>query len=49
MTLLPSPFPKELYEQAVDAQQALNELYFRIACDHDFLMDAYKDVIKVGF
>ncbi|KAL3081936.1 hypothetical protein niasHS_011561 [Heterodera schachtii] len=46
IALLPSPFPRELYEQATDAQQSLNELYFRIACDHDFLMEAYKDVIK---
>uniref|UniRef100_A0A183C5U9 Glutathione synthetase n=1 Tax=Globodera pallida TaxID=36090 RepID=A0A183C5U9_GLOPA len=46
ITLLPSPFPRELYEQAVDVQQQLNELYFRIASDHEFLMDSFKDVIK---
>uniref|UniRef100_A0A914HU10 Glutathione synthetase n=1 Tax=Globodera rostochiensis TaxID=31243 RepID=A0A914HU10_GLORO len=46
ITLLPSPFPLELYEQAVDVQQQLSELYFRIASDHQFLMDSFKDVIK---
>uniref|UniRef100_A0A914H9I9 Glutathione synthetase n=1 Tax=Globodera rostochiensis TaxID=31243 RepID=A0A914H9I9_GLORO len=46
ITLLPSPFPRELYEQAVDVQQQLSELYFRIASDHEFLMDSFKDVIK---
>uniref|UniRef100_A0A183BSS4 Glutathione synthetase n=1 Tax=Globodera pallida TaxID=36090 RepID=A0A183BSS4_GLOPA len=46
INLLPSPFPRELYEQAVDVQRQLSELYFRIASDHEFLMDAFKDVIK---
>uniref|UniRef100_A0A914I918 Glutathione synthetase n=1 Tax=Globodera rostochiensis TaxID=31243 RepID=A0A914I918_GLORO len=46
LALLPSPFPRELYEQAIDVQQSLNELYFRVSCDHEFLMEAYKEVIK---
>jgi glutathione synthetase len=46
ITLLPSPFPAELYETAVSLQQMLNELYFRIAMDHEFLIEAYKDVMK---
>uniref|UniRef100_A0A183CSG2 Ferritin n=1 Tax=Globodera pallida TaxID=36090 RepID=A0A183CSG2_GLOPA len=46
LTLLPSPFPRELYEQAIDVQQSLNELYFRVSCDHEFLMEAYEEVIK---
>ncbi|KAL3100144.1 hypothetical protein niasHT_029874 [Heterodera trifolii] len=46
IVLCPSPFPRELYDHAVNVQQAMNELYFRVASDHDFLMDAYKDVVK---
>ncbi|KAI3408414.1 hypothetical protein GPALN_010340 [Globodera pallida] len=46
LALLPSPFPRELYEQAIDVQQSLNELYFRVACDHEFLMEAFEQVIK---
>ncbi|KAL3105223.1 hypothetical protein niasHT_024117 [Heterodera trifolii] len=46
IALLPSPFPRELYDHAVNVQQAMNELYFRVASDHDFLMDAFKDVVK---
>ncbi|KAL3078564.1 hypothetical protein niasHT_034039 [Heterodera trifolii] len=46
IALFPSPFPRELYDHAVNVQQAMNELYFRVASDHDFLMDAFKDVIK---
>ncbi|KAL3105989.1 hypothetical protein niasHT_028719 [Heterodera trifolii] len=30
----------------VNVQQAMNELYFRVASDHDFLMDAFKEVVK---
>ncbi|KAL3103554.1 hypothetical protein niasHT_029697 [Heterodera trifolii] len=46
IALFPSPFPRELYDHAVNVQQAMNELYFRVASDHDFLMDAFKDVVK---
>jgi hypothetical protein len=46
MTLLPSPFPLELFQKAVAIQETLNELYFRISMDHDFLVEAYKNVVK---
>jgi glutathione synthetase len=46
LSLLPSPFPRELYEQAISVQKTLNELYFRISMDHDFLVESYKDVVK---
>lgn len=46
MTLLPSPFPLELFEKAISVQEILNELYFRISMDHEFLVDAYKNVVK---
>ncbi|KAI3421793.1 hypothetical protein GPALN_012336 [Globodera pallida] len=46
LALFPSPFPDSLYTQAMEVQETLNELYFRISCDHEFLLEAYKDVIK---
>uniref|UniRef100_A0A914XZE2 Glutathione synthetase n=1 Tax=Panagrolaimus superbus TaxID=310955 RepID=A0A914XZE2_9BILA len=46
MALFPSPFPSHLLKQAVDAQDPMTELYFYLAWDHDFLIEAHKDVIK---
>ncbi|KAL3071535.1 hypothetical protein niasHT_031899 [Heterodera trifolii] len=46
LTLFPSPFPRSAFEQAMNVQKAMNLLYFRVACDFDFLMDAFKDVTK---
>ncbi|KAL3087210.1 hypothetical protein niasHS_009090 [Heterodera schachtii] len=46
LTLFPSPFPRDAFEQALKAQKAMNLLYFRVARDYEFLMNAYKDVIK---
>lgn len=46
IALLPSPFPAELFEKAKAVQETLSELYFRISLDHDFLIDAYRDVVK---
>jgi len=43
---MPSPFPAELFEKAKAVQETLSELYFRISLDHDFLVDAYRDVVK---
>uniref|UniRef100_A0A183C365 Glutathione synthetase n=1 Tax=Globodera pallida TaxID=36090 RepID=A0A183C365_GLOPA len=45
-TLFPSPFPRKFYDQAMAVQKAMSLLYFRIACDFDFLKMAYKDVIQ---
>ena len=47
ISLLPSPFPRELYEEVVAIQPTLNELYFRISLDREFLLEAYKEVIGV--
>jgi hypothetical protein len=44
--LLPSPFPKELYVQSIDVQPFVNELYFRVSMDHDFLFKAYEGMLK---
>jgi glutathione synthetase len=46
MALFPSPFPSHLLKQAFEAQDAMTELYFYLAWDHDFLIEAHKDVIK---
>uniref|UniRef100_A0AC34QMD2 Glutathione synthetase n=1 Tax=Panagrolaimus sp. JU765 TaxID=591449 RepID=A0AC34QMD2_9BILA len=46
LALFPSPFPAKLYQQAVEVQNAMLELYFRLAWDHDFLVEAHKEVIK---
>ncbi|KAL3106756.1 hypothetical protein niasHT_017796 [Heterodera trifolii] len=46
VSLLPSPFPREAFEKAIAVQEAMQLLYFRVACDLDFLLDAYKDVVK---
>uniref|UniRef100_A0A914H5C6 Glutathione synthase n=1 Tax=Globodera rostochiensis TaxID=31243 RepID=A0A914H5C6_GLORO len=45
-TLFPSPIPRKFYDQAMAVQKAMSLLYFRIACDFDFLKMAYKDVIQ---
>ncbi|KHN87278.1 Glutathione synthetase [Toxocara canis] len=45
-TLLPSPFPRRIFQQAVDIQQATNLLYFRISWDYDFLIKSHADVVK---
>uniref|UniRef100_A0A915MAS9 Uncharacterized protein n=1 Tax=Meloidogyne javanica TaxID=6303 RepID=A0A915MAS9_MELJA len=46
IALMPSPFPAELFEKAKAVQETLSELYFRISLDHDFLVYAYRDVVK---
>ncbi|KAL3076441.1 hypothetical protein niasHT_039930 [Heterodera trifolii] len=45
VTLLPSPFPREAFNKVVAVQEAMNLLYFRVANDYEFMMDAYKDVV----
>ncbi|VDK44604.1 unnamed protein product [Anisakis simplex] len=45
-TLLPSPFPNRLFQEAVNIQQAINLLYFRISSDYEFLVNAHAEVIK---
>uniref|UniRef100_A0A915AN01 Glutathione synthetase n=1 Tax=Parascaris univalens TaxID=6257 RepID=A0A915AN01_PARUN len=45
-TLLPSPFPRHIFQQAVDVQQATNLLYFRISWDYEFLVESHAEVVK---
>uniref|UniRef100_A0A914DMV3 Glutathione synthetase n=1 Tax=Acrobeloides nanus TaxID=290746 RepID=A0A914DMV3_9BILA len=47
-TLLPTPFPRKLFDQAKAVQMAMNILYFRVSWDYKFLMDSHKDVIKTN-
>jgi glutathione synthase len=43
VTLFPSPFPKNSFEQAQSLQQTYNELYARIACDAEWLEEIMKE------
>ncbi|KAL3089276.1 hypothetical protein niasHS_006998 [Heterodera schachtii] len=44
--LYPSPFPRSLFQQAVDVHQAMLLLYFRISSDYAFLKDAHRQVVN---
>ncbi|KAH7349481.1 glutathione synthetase [Plectosphaerella cucumerina] len=44
VTLFPSPFPRECFEQARSAQKTYNELYAAISRDEGFLADAVDEV-----
>lgn len=48
-SLLPSPFPRKLFEEARRLQPICNELYARIAMDHEFLERVFVglNVVKV--
>ncbi|CAD5114549.1 DgyrCDS3667 [Dimorphilus gyrociliatus] len=46
-TLLPSPFPKDLYEKALKVQQPFNELMIKVAHDKEFLYECLKNTIEV--
>lgn len=49
MTLFPSPFPEQLFNHAKRIQEALNELYFRVALDHEFLMKTLRVCHFTGY
>ncbi|PNH46484.1 hypothetical protein VD0004_g1578 [Verticillium dahliae] len=44
VTLFPSPFPRQCFEQARTVQKTYNELYAAISRDEEFLADAVKEV-----
>ncbi|KAE9552452.1 hypothetical protein FO519_004337 [Halicephalobus sp. NKZ332] len=46
LALFPSMFPAKLFQQAQDVQDEMLELYFHLSWDHDFLIEAHKEVIK---
>uniref|UniRef100_A0A183CET1 Glutathione synthetase n=1 Tax=Globodera pallida TaxID=36090 RepID=A0A183CET1_GLOPA len=43
LSLYPSPFPRKLFQQAVDVQKAMLLLYFRASCDFAFLKEAHRE------
>ncbi|KAL8349578.1 hypothetical protein RB598_005104 [Gaeumannomyces tritici] len=45
VTLFPSPFPKNCFEQAQAAQKPYNELYAKISQDEDFLRQMVEEVM----
>lgn len=46
-TLLPSPFPREEFQNARDIQIILNTLIHRVAHDYDFLKETLQETVKV--
>ncbi|KAI3410450.1 hypothetical protein GPALN_004552 [Globodera pallida] len=46
LSLYPSPFPRKLFQQAVDVHKAMLLLYFRASCDYAFLKDAHREVLN---
>ncbi|CAJ0950792.1 unnamed protein product, partial [Mesorhabditis belari] len=44
--LLPSPFPRELFQHAVKVQNDIARLYLQLAHERDFLMKCHAQVIK---
>ncbi|KAL5967518.1 Glutathione synthetase, partial [Taenia solium] len=45
-TLLPSPYPKVQFEEAVDIQRSFNSLFLCVASDHEFLKSTFKPVLS---
>ena len=43
VSLIPSPFPKRLFEQAMSLQKSYNELYMRVAGDPGWLYGILKE------
>ncbi|XP_014476113.1 PREDICTED: glutathione synthetase-like isoform X2 [Dinoponera quadriceps] len=46
-TLLPSPFPREEFQNACNIQIILNTLIHRVAHDYDFLKETLRETVKV--
>ncbi|KAL3099483.1 hypothetical protein niasHS_002938 [Heterodera schachtii] len=44
-SLFPTPFPREIFNEAIAVAKAMSLLYFRVSRDIDFLKMVYKDVI----
>lgn len=43
VTIFPSPFPKQCFQQGQSAQKAYNELYAAVSRDEDFLSQIVKE------
>ncbi|CAI4222466.1 unnamed protein product [Auanema sp. JU1783] len=46
IALIPTPFPRSLFQQAVDVQNLMASLYHDIAYDFDFLTKCHEEVVK---
>uniref|UniRef100_A0A183C256 Glutathione synthetase n=1 Tax=Globodera pallida TaxID=36090 RepID=A0A183C256_GLOPA len=46
VSLFPSPFPHQAFDQIVAVHTAMQLLYFRVGNDLEFLLNAYNDVIE---
>ncbi|PPJ59824.1 hypothetical protein CBER1_10633 [Cercospora berteroae] len=46
VSILPTPFPKHLFEQARELQPLFNELYLRVASDHEWLRQVLSPLIE---
>ncbi|PAV62299.1 hypothetical protein WR25_08118 isoform B [Diploscapter pachys] len=46
IALLPSPFPRKIFQQAVQVQDIIAQLYHEIAYDYDFLLKCHENVIQ---
>lgn len=46
VSLLPTPFPKNIYGEAMELQQIINELYARVAADPDWLYSVLGKLMK---
>uniref|UniRef100_A0A0K0DNE6 Glutathione synthetase n=1 Tax=Angiostrongylus cantonensis TaxID=6313 RepID=A0A0K0DNE6_ANGCA len=44
--LLPTPFPRKLFLQAINVQNLMATLYHEVSYDYEFLIDCHKDVVK---
>ncbi|KAK0403827.1 hypothetical protein QR680_017143 [Steinernema hermaphroditum] len=44
--LLPSPFPADVFRQALEVQKAMNLLYFRVSYDFEYLRRWHSEVVK---
>ncbi|KAI3624510.1 glutathione synthase [Malassezia furfur] len=45
LTLLPTPFPRHLFEKAVELQPLYNTLYARLALDNEFIRSIMEDSV----
>ncbi|KAL3105076.1 hypothetical protein niasHT_029457 [Heterodera trifolii] len=45
-SLFPTPFPRKIFNQALNVQTAMQLLYFRISKDFEFLKTVHQDIIK---
>ena len=45
--LFPSPFPEKNFDRVVNIQLVVNELFHKVAHDHEFLRDTLRNTVEV--